>query len=68
MLDLKAEIRDAWIGWIFSTTREAMDKKNQLTAMAIAADGLIAFASRHADALAAGWPNRHRIRTRKGPN
>jgi hypothetical protein len=40
-----------WIGWIFSTTLVAMDKKNQLEAMAIAADGLIAFASRHADAL-----------------
>jgi pyruvate-formate lyase len=42
-----------------------MDKKNQLTAMAIAADGLMAFARRHADALACSWPNRKRIRTRK---
>ena len=52
MLDLKVEIRDAIDRLDFFSDPEAMDRKNQLTAMAIAADGLIAFAGRHADALA----------------
>jgi pyruvate formate-lyase/glycerol dehydratase family glycyl radical enzyme len=51
-LDLKSEIRDAVDRLDFFNDPGAMDKKNQLEAMAIAADGLIAFASRHADALA----------------
>jgi pyruvate-formate lyase len=51
MLDLKVQIRDALDRLDFFTDREAMDKKNQLTAMAVAADGLMAFARRHADAL-----------------
>ena len=50
-LDLKAEILDAMDRLDFFNDRDAMDKKSQLTAMAIAADGLIAFARRHADAL-----------------
>lgn len=51
MLDLKVQIRDALDRLDFFTDREAMDKKNQLTAMAVAADGMMAFARRHADAL-----------------
>ncbi|MCB2146737.1 MAG: glycyl radical protein [Deltaproteobacteria bacterium] len=51
-LDLKAEIREAVDRLDFFGDRDAMDKKNQLEAMAIAADGIIAFAGRHADALA----------------
>ncbi len=50
-LDLKSEIRDAVDRLDFFNDPGAMDKKNQLEAMSIAADGLIAFASRHADAL-----------------
>jgi formate C-acetyltransferase len=52
MLDLKAQIRDAIDRLDFFNDPQAMDRKNQLSAMAIAADGLIAFAGRHADALA----------------
>ncbi len=51
LLDLKAEIRDAVDRLDFFNDRDAMDRKNQLEAMAIAADGMIAFARRHADAL-----------------
>ncbi|WP_319407241.1 trans-4-hydroxy-L-proline dehydratase [uncultured Desulfosarcina sp.] len=51
-LDLKAEIREAVDRLDFFGDRDALDKKNQLEAMAIAADGIIAFAGRHADALA----------------
>ena len=51
-LDLKAEIREAVDRLDFFGDRDAMDKKNQLEAMAIAADGIIVFAGRHADALA----------------
>jgi len=51
LLDLKAEIQEAVAGLDFFNDRDAMDKKNQLAAMAMAADGLIAFARRHADAL-----------------
>jgi pyruvate formate-lyase/glycerol dehydratase family glycyl radical enzyme len=51
-LDLKSEIRDAVDRLDFFNDPGAMDKKSQLEAMAIAADGLIAFARRHADALA----------------
>ena len=51
LLDLKAEIRVAVDGLDFFNDPEAMDKKSQLEAMAIAADGLITFAQRHADAL-----------------
>ena len=50
-LDLKVEIHAAQDRLDFFNDRDAMDKKNQLEAMAIAADGLIAFARRHADAL-----------------
>ncbi|MBC2742635.1 MAG: glycyl radical protein [Desulfosarcina sp.] len=50
-VDLKAEIGAAVNRLDFFNDREAMDKKNQLEAMAIAADGLIAFANRYADAL-----------------
>jgi formate C-acetyltransferase len=51
LLDLKAEIRDAMARLDFFNDLDAMDKKDQLEAMAIAADGLIVFARRHADAL-----------------
>jgi formate C-acetyltransferase len=51
LLDLKAEIRVAVDQLDFFNDPEAMDKKSQLEAMAIAADGLITFAHRHADAL-----------------
>ena len=51
-VDLKAEIRAAVDRLDFFNDRKAMDKKSQLEAMAIAADGLIAFAKRHADVLA----------------
>jgi formate C-acetyltransferase len=52
LLDLKAEIRAVVEKLDFFNDAGAMDKKNQLTAMAIAADGMIALARRHADALA----------------
>jgi pyruvate-formate lyase len=52
LLDLRSEIRDAVERLDFFNDPCAMDKKNQLEAMAIAADGLITFASRHAEALA----------------
>ncbi len=53
LLDLKAEIRAAVDRLDFFTDPTALDRKSQLTAMAIAADGMIAFARRHAEALAA---------------
>ncbi|MBR9986077.1 MAG: formate C-acetyltransferase/glycerol dehydratase family glycyl radical enzyme, partial [Desulfosarcina sp.] len=51
LLELKAEIQDALARLDFFNDCDAMDKKNQLEAMALAADGMIAFARRHADAL-----------------
>lgn len=51
MLDLKAEIETTIQALDFFNDPEAMEKRNQLEAMAIAADGIIAFARRHADAL-----------------
>ncbi|BBO70760.1 glycyl radical enzyme [Desulfosarcina alkanivorans] len=51
MLDLKAEIRESLGRLDFFNDPDAMDRKNQLTAMAMAADGLIGFARRHAETL-----------------
>ncbi|BBO78037.1 glycyl radical enzyme [Desulfosarcina widdelii] len=51
MLDLKAEIEATIQALDFFNDPEAMEKKNQLEAMAVAADGMIAFARRHAEAL-----------------
>ena len=51
MLDLKAEIEATTQALDFFNDPVAMEKKNQLDAMAIAADGMIAFARRHAEAL-----------------
>ncbi|WP_319523517.1 trans-4-hydroxy-L-proline dehydratase [uncultured Desulfosarcina sp.] len=51
MLDLKAEIEATIQALDFFNDPEAMEKKNQLEAMAIAADGIIAFARRHAELL-----------------
>jgi len=51
LLDLKADIRTAMDGLDFFTDPAALDKKNQLAAMAIAADAMIVFARRHADEL-----------------
>ena len=51
MLDLKTEIEATVQALDFFNDPEAMEKKNQLEAMAIAAEGIIAFARRHADAL-----------------
>ena len=53
LLDLKAEIRAAIERLDFLSDTAALDRKHQLTAMAIAADGMIAFARRHAEALEA---------------
>jgi len=53
MLDLKAEIRTIIDRLDFFNDPGAIDKMNQLQAMSIAADGVIAFADRHADALLA---------------
>lgn len=52
-LDLKAEIQDSINALDFYNDSLALAKKEQLTAMEIAADSLIAFAHRHADALEA---------------
>ncbi len=52
LLDSKTEIMTAIGRLDFFNDREALDKQHQLEAMAIAADGLIAYAERHADALA----------------
>jgi formate C-acetyltransferase len=49
--DLKVEIKGAMDALDFFEDPLALDKKEQLTAMQIAADALIAFAHRHADAL-----------------
>ena len=51
LLDLKSQIQTAMDQLDFFIDRDALDKKNQLAAMAIAADGMIAFARRHAEAL-----------------
>ena len=51
MLDLQADIQAAMADLDFVNDSDALDKHNQLTAMAIAADGIMAFARRHADAL-----------------
>ena len=53
LIDLKAEILAAIGRLDFLADPAALDKKLQLTAMAIAADGMMAFATRHADALEA---------------
>ncbi|NNG00204.1 MAG: glycyl radical protein [Desulfobacteraceae bacterium] len=50
-LDLKVEIREALDKLDFYEDTEALDKKEELMAMAVAADTLIRFAGRHADAL-----------------
>ncbi len=49
--DLKAEIGAAIDALDFLNDPEALDKREQLQAMAICADALIVFAGRHADAL-----------------
>jgi trans-4-hydroxy-L-proline dehydratase len=49
--DLKAEIEAAIAALDFLNDPEALDKREQLQAMAICADALIAFARRHAEAL-----------------
>jgi pyruvate formate-lyase/glycerol dehydratase family glycyl radical enzyme len=57
MLDFKADIETALAGLDFMTDPAAHDKQEELKAMAVAADALVAFARRHADearALAAG--------------
>jgi len=51
MLDLKLEIEAAIQALDFFNDPEAMEKKDQLEAMAVAADGMITFARRCADAL-----------------
>ncbi|MGD9308305.1 MAG: glycyl radical protein [Desulfosarcina sp.] len=51
LLELKAEIRDAIDRLDFYNDSQSMEKKHQLEAMTIAADGLIAFARRYADLL-----------------
>jgi formate C-acetyltransferase len=52
LLDLNAEIHAAVEQLDFLNDANALDKKHQLDAMAIAADGMIAFAQRHAEQLA----------------
>ena len=51
--DLKAQIHSAIAALDFFNDPEAFDRQNQLEAMAIAADGMMALARRHAEALAA---------------
>ena len=51
--DLKKEIETRLAGLDFYNDPEALDKQEQLRAMAICADALIAYAQRHADALGA---------------
>lgn len=51
LLELKAEIEENIARLDFYNDVDALDKQHQLQAMAIAADGMIAFARRHADAL-----------------
>jgi formate C-acetyltransferase len=51
MLNLKDDIQVALDGLDFFNDSTALGKQNQLNAMAIAADGIIAFANRHAKAL-----------------
>ncbi|MEJ2040554.1 MAG: pyruvate formate lyase family protein, partial [Desulfosarcinaceae bacterium] len=50
-LDLKQDIQAAMEGLDFFQDAEALDKLEELQAMEICADALIAFARRHADAL-----------------
>ena len=51
LLDMKAEIQDSLEGLDFLNDPEAYDKREELKAMDIAADALITFAARHAEAL-----------------
>ncbi len=51
MLDLKKEIQEAIENLNFFTDPEAFDKREELKAMAMAADAIILFANRYADAL-----------------
>ena len=51
-LDLKAEIQQSINALDFYNDSRALARKEQLTAMGIAADALIAFAHRHAETLA----------------
>ena len=51
LLDLKDQTQTAMERLDFLNDREALDKKNQLAAMRIAADGMITLARRHAEAL-----------------
>lgn len=51
MLDLIQEAEETIAGLDFVADREAYSKKEELKAMIIAANALIAFANRHADAL-----------------
>ena len=49
MLDFKKEIEESLAKLNFFNDPEALDKQEELKAMAIAADGLISYARRHAD-------------------
>jgi pyruvate formate-lyase/glycerol dehydratase family glycyl radical enzyme len=49
MLDFKAEIAAAEAALDFATDAEALDKREQLRAMAVACDAVIRFAARHAE-------------------
>jgi trans-4-hydroxy-L-proline dehydratase len=49
MLDLKHQIADAMEHLDFFVDSQAYDKKEELTAMAITADAIIAYSKRHAD-------------------
>ncbi len=51
MLDLKKEIRQAINNLNFFTDPDALDKREELKAMDVAADTIILFANRHADTL-----------------
>lgn len=51
LLDMKADIRRSLEALDFLNDPEAYDKREELQAMEIAADALIAFAKRHADKL-----------------
>ncbi|BBO91144.1 trans-4-hydroxy-L-proline dehydratase [Desulfosarcina ovata] len=51
LLDLKFQIEETIACLDFFNDPQAMDRKHELTAMAITADGMIAFARRHADRL-----------------
>ncbi len=51
LLDLKARIQSALDRLDYADDAQALDKQHQLEAMDIAADGMLAFAGRHAEAL-----------------